>query len=47
MGYKTIQAIYVWPDTLPQSIADRVMGASLRLKPARKKKPVVQVVQEA
>jgi hypothetical protein len=36
MGYKSIQAIYVWPDVLPQSIADRVNGALMRLKPASK-----------
>lgn len=32
MGYKSIQAIYVWPDTLKQEVADRVVGAALRLK---------------
>ena len=38
MGYKSIQAIYLWPDPLPQSIADRVNGAVARLskKPRRK-----------
>ena len=37
MGYKSIQAIYVWPDVLPQSIADRVNGAVLRLKQPKSK----------
>ena len=41
MGYKTIQAIYMWPDKLPQSIADQVNGAALRLKPKRKPKAAV------
>ena len=38
MGYKSIQAVYLWPDPLPQSIADRVNGAVSRLskKPRRK-----------
>ena len=36
MGYKSIQAIYVWPEILPQSIADRVNGALMRLNTLRK-----------
>lgn len=31
MGYETVHAIYMWPNQLPQSIADRVNGAALRL----------------
>lgn len=31
MGYKSAHAIYVWPDVLPQSVADRVIGAIARL----------------
>lgn len=31
MGYRSPHAIYVWPDVLPQSISDRVMGARARL----------------
>lgn len=38
MGYKTVQAIYMWPPVLPQSIADQVNGACLRLKRQRKPK---------
>lgn len=37
MGYKSPHAIYMWPDTLPQAIADRVNGAVLRMKQARKR----------
>lgn len=39
MGYKSVHAIYMWPDVLPTSIADRVNGAVMRLnqsKPQRK-----------
>jgi hypothetical protein len=38
MGYQTIQAIYMWPDVLSPSIADRVIGASTRLKKPAKPK---------
>jgi len=30
MGYKAVQAIYMWPDVLPQSVADRVGGVLSR-----------------
>lgn len=39
MGYKSVHAIYMWPDVLPTSIADRVNGAVMRMnqsKPQRK-----------
>lgn len=37
MGYKSVHAIYMWPDVLPKSVADRVAGALARLgKPKRK-----------
>jgi hypothetical protein len=39
LGYKTVQAIYVWPETLPMSISDRVNGAALRLKLIGKRNP--------
>jgi hypothetical protein len=32
LGYKSVQAVYLWPDQLPIAIADRVNGAALRLK---------------
>ena len=38
MGYKSVQAIYLWPDVLPTPIADRVIGASIRIKAAAKPK---------
>jgi hypothetical protein len=31
MGYKSVHAVYMWPDTLPVSVADRVTGAADRL----------------
>lgn len=37
MGYKAVQAIYMWPDQLPQSVADRVNGAVQRMKRKRTK----------
>lgn len=42
MGYKSIQAVYVWPEVLPQGTADRVAGAVARLaKTKRRTKPAV------
>ena len=38
LGYTSVQAVYMWPDTLPQSLVDRVRGASLRLKEGRRRK---------
>ncbi len=38
MGYQTVQAIYMWPEVLPQSLADQVNGACLRLKAAKPKR---------
>ena len=38
MGYKSVQAIYLWPDVLPTPIADRVIGASIRIKAAAQPK---------
>ena len=40
MGYKTVQAIYMWPEVLPQSIADQVMGAIQRLKLSKPRRKV-------
>ena len=38
MGYKSIQAIYVWPDKLSDAVSDRVRGVlSRRVKPTRKR----------
>lgn len=43
MGYKSVHAVYMWPEILSQSVADQVIGASIRIKPSRKAKPVAQV----
>lgn len=37
LGYTSVQAVYMWPDVLPQATADRVRGAVLRLKEAKRK----------
>jgi hypothetical protein len=37
MGYKSVHAVYLWPDVLPQSIADRVNGALARAKQSKHK----------
>ena len=43
MGYRAVQTIYLWPETLPQATADRVAGVAARLaKPARKAKPATE-----
>jgi hypothetical protein len=31
LGYSSVQAVYMWPDPLPLSTADRVRGAAQRL----------------
>ena len=38
MGYRAVQTIYLWPETLPQATADRVNGVVARMKPTRKTK---------
>ena len=40
MGYKSIQAIYVWPEKLSDAVADRVRGVLSRSKPTRKPRTV-------
>ena len=44
MGYRAVQTIYLWPETLPQATADRVAGVVARMaaKPARKAKPTTE-----
>ena len=37
MGYSSVQAIYMWPDDLPQSTEDKVNGALVRIRSAKKK----------
>ena len=36
MGYKSVQAVYMWPDVLTTDVADRVNGAVARIKLTRK-----------
>jgi len=40
MGYKSIQAIYVWPEKLSDAVADRVRGVLSRTKPTSKPRTV-------
>ncbi len=40
LGYTAVQTVYQWPDLLPQSLADRVNGAAMRL--AKQRKPLKQ-----
>lgn len=37
MGYKSIQAIYVWPEKLSDAVADRVRGVLSRTKPRKQR----------
>lgn len=42
MGYRSVQAVYLWPDVLPQATADRVRGVLSRVadeKAAGEQKP--------
>jgi hypothetical protein len=32
MSYKSVHAIYMWPEVLPQATADKVNGAMQRMK---------------
>jgi|JI10StandDraft_1071094.scaffolds.fasta_scaffold253291_2 hypothetical protein len=38
MGYKSRHAIYMWPEKLPQSVADRVNGALARINATKSRK---------
>ena len=38
MGYRAVQTIYLWPETLPQATADRVAGVVARIAKPRKAK---------
>lgn len=31
MGYRAVQTIYLWPDELPRSTSDRVLGVIARI----------------
>jgi threonine dehydratase len=37
LGFRSVQAIYVWPDDLSVSQSDRVRGAVQRLKEQKKR----------
>lgn len=46
MGYRSVQAIYLWPDELPQATADRVRGVLARIgapSRSRRTKPTPEV----
>lgn len=43
MGYKSVQAVYLWPDVLTAAVADRVTGAAARIKRPRKPPPIKAV----
>ena len=47
MGYRAVQTIYLWPETLPQATADRVAGVVARMaaKPARKTKTTTEAAE--
>lgn len=47
MGYRAVQTIYLWPETLPQATADRVAGVVARMaaKPARKPKTTTEAAE--
>ena len=38
MGYKTVHAVYQWPEDLPQSLQDRIAGVLARTKKPRQKR---------
>ena len=38
LGYKVVQTVYAWPDELPQSLQDRIVGYLARTKKTRTKK---------
>ena len=42
MGYRAVQTIYLWPETLPQATADRVAGVVARIAKPRKAKPTTE-----
>lgn len=37
MRYRSVHAIYMWPDTLSDQVSDRVRGAAARLDAAKNK----------
>lgn len=47
MGYRAVQTIYLWPETLPQATADRVAGVVARMAKPRKAKPTTEAKEAA
>ena len=45
MGYRAIQTIYLWPETLPQATADRVAGVVARIAKPRKAKATTEAAE--
>ena len=45
MGYRAVQTIYLWPETLPQATADRVAGVVARIAKPRKAKPTTEAAE--
>lgn len=47
MGYRSIQAVYLWPDVLPQATADRVRGALSRKAAAHAEEAATSAVVDS
>ena len=45
MGYRAVQTIYLWPETLPQATADRVAGVVARIAKPRKAKTPTEAAE--
>jgi len=45
MGYRAVQTIYLWPETLPQATADRVAGVLARKGKGRKAKTTTEAAE--
>ncbi len=45
MGYRAVQTIYLWPETLPQATADRVAGVVARIAKPRKPKTTTKAAE--
>ena len=45
MGYRAVQTIYLWPETLPQATADRVAGVVARIAKSRKAKTPTEAAE--
>ena len=45
MGYRAVQTIYLWPETLPQATADRVAGVVARIAKPRKARATTEAAE--